>query len=750
MKIDNPVQMNDWKIKKFLITVLAIQIALWGLISLDIMGLQIPIIRELIGLIYLAFIPGILILRIIKLHNLGNIESLLYAVALSLTTVMFTGFFTNMTYPLIGISRPISIIPLTITMGIIILVLCILCYIRDKDFFSPSFINIQEILSTQVLSLCLIPFLAIFGTYLMNYYQNNVILMLLIIIIAIIPILIGFDIFFPKNLYPLAVFIIAISLLYHKSLISMHVYGADAQHEYYLANLVLKYSQWEPAIQYQTNAMLSIVMLSPIFSTITDISLVWMFKIIYPLLFSLVPLVLYRVFQRLNDDKSAFLSCFFFISLFTFYDEMLSLARQQIAELFLALLILLMIDKGMNKVKRSFLLIIFGISLAVSHYGISYIYMFSLILSLAILEVMDNPIVNKLRYALHFRFNTFKKSSSEEVIGHVIIPNREKYNIRYTFVILFTTFTLAWYIYISGSYTFNSIVHIVDLISSSIWTDLFNPWNSQPLEILLAKPISPFYAITKYLHLTSQIFILLGFIILFLKQEKFGFGKEYTAFSLVNLVIWFVSIISSYFARTINTSRLYQITLIFLAPFCIIGGITVFKAVTRAIGIPQIDIKSSFKILSVFLSILLLFNSQFVFVVVKDRTTSISLNSRYDSVRFNDREVFAANWWYRTKVDQVVYADRYRSFLLGRFEWEQARPITMDAGKIPENSYLYLGTINIIEEKRVYINYLGLSRVIEYTSLDNLTQNRSKIYDNGGAQIYGSRINARNWKVKDK
>ena len=40
MQINNPLQMNDWEIKKFLKVVLAIQLALWGVIGLDVMDLN--------------------------------------------------------------------------------------------------------------------------------------------------------------------------------------------------------------------------------------------------------------------------------------------------------------------------------------------------------------------------------------------------------------------------------------------------------------------------------------------------------------------------------------------------------------------------------------------------------------------------------------------------------------------------------------------------------------------------------------
>jgi uncharacterized membrane protein len=362
--------MNDWEIKKFLKVVLAIQLAVWGVIGLDAIGLQIPILRQLIGFVYLTFVPGILILRILKLHKLGNIETLLYTVGLSIATLMFTGLFMNTVYPLFGISGPISITPLIITISAVVLVLSILSYVRDKNFSDPAHIDIKDVLSPPALFLCLVPFMAVFGTYLVNFHHTNILLLLMIVAIALIAVLIGFDKFIPKNLYPLAVFVIAISLLYHASLISMYIWGWDIHHELYLTNLMKINGIWDPTMYGTCNAMLSLVMLAPIYSIITNMNITWVFKIIYPLLFSLVPLGLYRIFQKQTDDKIAFLSCFFFVSLFTFYTEMLALARQQIAELFLVLLILAMIDKDMNKTARSFLFIVFGISLVVSHYGV--------------------------------------------------------------------------------------------------------------------------------------------------------------------------------------------------------------------------------------------------------------------------------------------------------------------------------------------------------------------------------------------
>ncbi|MBM4242171.1 MAG: hypothetical protein FJ150_11025, partial [Euryarchaeota archaeon] len=200
----NIFQMNDWEISKFLKVILAIQIILLVFIGLDALGVHIPLVREFVALIYLTYIPGILILRILRLHELGNIETLLYAVGLSIASVMIIGFLMNLIYPVLGISNPISISYLLITISIFVLILCVFSYIRDKTFADPDFIDI-DLLSPTFLVLCVVPFLAIFGTYVMNFYNRAHLNGLLIGVIGLIAILFAFN-KIPKRLYPFAVF----------------------------------------------------------------------------------------------------------------------------------------------------------------------------------------------------------------------------------------------------------------------------------------------------------------------------------------------------------------------------------------------------------------------------------------------------------------------------------------------------------------------------------------------------------------
>ncbi|MCK4731402.1 MAG: DUF2206 domain-containing protein [Methanophagales archaeon] len=736
MKINNPLQMNDWGIKKFLKVVLAIQLAMWGVISLDVSGLEIPILRQLIGFVYLTFIPGIIILRILKLHKLGNIETLLYTVGLSIAILMFTGLFMNSIYPLFGIIKPISLTPLIITISAIVLVLCVLCYVLDRNFSDPSFIDIKNVLSPPALFLCLIPFLSIFGSYLMNFYQNNILLLFLIIIIAIIVILIGFDKFIPKNLYPLAVFVIAISLLFHRSLISMYIWGWDIHIEYYFSNLVIS-SAWNPAIPNSVNAMLSIAMLAPIYSIVSNIEITWVFKIIYPLLFSLVPVGLYRVFQKQTDDRIAFLSCFFFMSLLTFYGEMLALARQEIAELFLVLLILLMVNKDMNKIKRSFLFIVFGISLAVSHYGLSYIYMFGLITAWLLLVSSENLKMQRLTRNFHSKFSR----KNEKLAGNPISLKIEDRTISSTFVLLFITFTLTWYMYVSSSSTFDTIVEIGNHVASSISTDFLNPEAAQGLSVMLAETPSPLHHIHKIINYLNQMFIILGAIVLLSKHSEMKFEREYVAFSMVSLVLCIAGVSIPFFASSLNMSRLYQITLIFLAPFCVIGGITVFRMINRIVRVTWTNktVRSSLKVLSVYFVIFLLYQTGFVYGVAEGNFYSISLSSTYDYPRFNEQEVLGAEWVCNVKDRGFIYTDAYRWLLFFCFKWRQAGSFSVDADSrvtVPAGSYIYLGTWNVVEHNVTVISRSGVTNIVEYIDSEDIGNDRNKIYANGGAQVY--------------
>ena len=693
--------MNDWKITKFLEIVLTIQVAVLGSIGLESIGVKVPILRELITFIYLLFVPGILMIRIMRMHKLGSIETFLYSVGLSIAILMLVGLLMNTLYPLMGISKPLSSSYLIITFTILVGILSVLSYIKDKNFCDPDFINIP-ICHKNFLFLCLIPFITILGTYLMNLYQINVVLMFLMVILSLTVILIFFD-KIPTEMYPFTIFIVSISLLYSTSLISNYIWGWDIQKEYYLAKLVMENSSWNPNIQFNLNAMLSIVMMPPILSKVSGMNLIWIFKIIYPLIFSLVPVGLYHVFKKQINGKAAFLSCFLFISFFGFFTEMPTLARQEIAELFLVLLIMLILNKEMKSTHKSILLIVFSSALILSHYSIAYIYMGFL-----------------------------------AVIALISLITKKKYTITLTFIMFFFIFSLSWYIYTSNASVFATILNLGTTINYNLINDFLNPESVQALQIVNVATVSPIHTIYKYIQLVPQFFIALGIFKLIFDRKKMSFEREYIIFSLLSFLMLLMALSVPFFSSAMNTSRIYQIALMFLSPFFVIGGITFLQILWHIFRVPKnIFSKTSLGFLSIFLVIFLLFNAGFIYEIANDNSQSISLNNTVDSALFNEMEVTGANWVVNVKDNKKIYADTYRHLIFNGLMNDSAGSLPDEDSRMPSNSYTYLGTLNVLTGTYFYSprhNEVRLSP--QYLNLSTILKDQNQIYDNGGSRLY--------------
>ena len=748
MKLSNPLQMNDWEIGKFLKVVLATHIAMCGAICLDVVGLQIPIIRPLIGFIYLTFVPGILILRIIRLHKISNSETFLYTVGLSLATLMFTGFFMNMIYPSFGISEPMSLTPLMVTISAVIVILCVLCYVRDKDFADPSFVDLKEVSSPPALFLCLIPFMAVLGTYLVNFYHTNILLMLMIIVIALVALLIGFGKFIPAKLHPLAIWAVAIALIYHVTLISQYLNVNDVVGEYYVSNAVIKNSFWDWTSFGNYNAVLSSVALAPIFYHICNLSLTWVFKIVYPLLFSFISIGIYSIFlKEIKNTKIAFLSSFLFTSIIPFIYQIPLITKQSTAEIFLVLLLMVILNKNMSRIKKSILSVIFAASLIVSHYGTSYLIMVSLIFVSIFSYFTDNKI---LKYLLNKKYSKFKEWSADD--------SKVSETISLTFVLIFITFTIAWYIYISSSSAFNTIVHIGDHITHTLFTEFLSPESSRGMYMIMRAETSLLRFITKYLYLTIQLFIIIGFLKTLINYKKLNFSKIYLEFSMYFFIILLLAIAVSSFS-VMDPRRLFHISLFTLAPFSIIGGLTICKMITNTFKLPWTHerVKLSLNVLSIFLVIFLLFNTGFVYEIAKDDPLSISISQemikKYGDI--NDKSKFYGGYivtqnvfsgkWVATNMnnkEKVYRGDLVQGYpsltIYGGTEERCIQSFDNITKKIGPG-YVQLSYANVIEGVgSSWYNPLQRRTAYNFTDVYPLLADKNIIYDNGGSEILWS------------
>lgn len=707
MRLNNIFQVNDWGIKKFLSLVLAIQIALWFLIGIEALGFEIPILRQLIGFIYLTFIPGFLILRVLKLHKLGSVETLVYAVGLSLAFMMFTGLFMNTFYPLFGISKPISEMPVLLTISFLVLLLCFLSYLRDKDFSDPDFIDIKEILSPQVLALCLIPFLAVFGTYLVSFYDNNLLLVSLLTLIAVIPVVVGR---IPRYVYPFAVWVIAISLLFYISLPTMYIRFTDNIVEILLCRITLSNGFWDPTYPHRLYSMLGVTMLYSIYPLVCNINFNWIVKVILPLLYSFIPVGLYQVYRKQANEKIAFLSCFFFMGMYEFYTWAGLTMKTVTVGLFLTLFLLLIVDNKIKKQIKKLFLIIFALSLAVSHYGTSYIFMFCIAGSLIILLLNKN------------------------------LKNAEI--IRPMFFVLYVSFAISWYLYTAGGRWFNGMIKLGEHILESILTGYILPEKSYASEVLFREySFSLSLQMLKILLALFAVFMVVGIIsYLYKKDELENFNKEYVALS-VTFVFVGSTVFIGHASSAATPDRIYHLISFCLAPFSILGGVFVVRAVTKLSKFLRIiKVRNPLKVLSILLIVFFLFNSGLASVVLrdfpgapvyisKDRILKEGNPTEKEYLRWvyaTDYDMDAANWFAKNRDTKLsVIFDKTSGNKLFYFN------VTSKRSSEVSGSYIFFGHFNVENEL-----FSQGGRIFSIKEIFPTLDNYSKIFSNGRCVIF--------------
>jgi uncharacterized membrane protein len=713
--------------KRFAVLILSSQLALLVLVGLDKLGLEVPILRQILGFIYLTFIPGFVVLKALKISELNSVEELLYSVGLSLSFVMFVGIVMNCLYPIFQISKPISETPLIVTISSITFIIS--CILFNKDRLRPFSINMRKMPSPSFLSLSLLPFLAVFGTYLLNFYDNNFLLLILLAIVSTIPLLAVFD-KVPSKEYPFAIWAISISLLLHNSLIGHYVSWGDSEGEYLVSNFVLMNGSWDRNVSTTTNSLLSLAFLYPAYSIICNLELTWVFKIIYPLLFSLTPVALYLAFKERICEKSAFLSSSLFMFSHVFFTLLSRNTRTGLSLFFLSLLILLIMNDKMNKTKKTALAMAFVLAVVVTYYGVSYMLLTFL------------PLVVLLDFLLD------RKSSK----NNLITP---------TFTILFFSFTIAWYMYTSNFSGFDTMVKLgKDFVNG--FAELLGVPRSSPTYYLLRRQ-SISLEITKYLYLVFTFFIAIGVLDLtyrMVREKRAVFPKDYSLLSIVLLLL----LLATLLPLPWNAQRTFQVTLIFLAPFSVLGFTKLFSAFTRIFR-RSLSQKSTLGLFSLLLLIFLIFNSGLASATItKDLNPNILINKKHVEEEGDAEEkayfyamylpsydVYSSKWLLghvdgRVKIyhggmyhfGQVAYhyglneQEEIKSYLIedGRYTYRKLSSL-LEGGELERDSYLHIGFC-VYKEGLVIESSEKIFKISEIYPTLNKT---NKIYSNGGSII---------------
>lgn len=686
--------------QNFLVIVVLLQVLMYATLFLDL-----SLARVAIGIAYLTFIPGYVLVKLLRLDRLSVWETIVYSAGLSLAFLMLCGLIINEFGPLFGISFPLSILPLSLVINTAVLMCAAAAHIRGKRAKAAPTQTINVTL--PMLLLALIPILSVVGVYYVEATGSNIILLFMILVIAgLFTTVVLSD--HSTKIYPFAILMIALALLLHVSLMSNYIipYGGDSPVEMYVFQNTQRVGYWNstfaiPDEAYgRYNAMLSITVLPTIYSNMLSIDPTWVYKVIYPLIFALVPVGLYLLWQPSIGKKLSFIAAFVFMAQSTFFTEMIALNRQMIGELFFVLLLLTLLNKNVKHEGRFVAFVIFSFGLIISHYALAEIFLF-------------------LIFAAWITATVYLK--------------RPSFNLQLSMVIFFFVAMFVWYIYASGAVVFESFMSFTGWISDQLG-DFFNP-ASRGTTVLaglgLAESPSFLNTISRGFAYLTEIFIVIGVIALVTKKIQFRFGYDYIVFSVVTVVFLVILTIIPGLANALSMTRFYHILLMILAPFCVVG---MWKT---AEYFPKRRRQLFFT--SLVIGVLVpyfMFQTNFVYEVAGSESWSIPLSG----YRMNPTQLYGSFGFLESySVHGATWVSRYVPY-----EYNLVADNGMYTA-MPAYGLIYRGYMeplsnetNLEQGQFVYLSYISINYEPQTSNgtIPRLLNQTSIVYSNGGSEVY--------------
>ncbi len=336
---------------------------------------DLSILRQVVGFVYLSLILGFVPIKLLDTDNLSISKFLLLSTGFSISILMFLGLVVNEILWIFGISNPLSICYLMISINCFVFGIYLFSRARDKDQLK---VDDQEV-SLWFALLIVLPFLSVVGSFILNHGGSNYLLLLSIVAVCIVAIISAIRLANNSsfNFGPIVLFMVAFSVFLPSSLVTNYVVGNDIYEEFYVYCMTKNRLYWDSSFTSEftsharVNAMLSVTLLPALYSQLLGVNGNLIFKFIYPYILSWLVIGLYELYSTQFSKKLSFLSVFFYCTNNVVF--WLFSCRQIVAELFYILLFILIVDKDIKLSTKGICYLIFGASLVISHYSMAYI-----------------------------------------------------------------------------------------------------------------------------------------------------------------------------------------------------------------------------------------------------------------------------------------------------------------------------------------------------------------------------------------
>jgi uncharacterized membrane protein len=605
------------------IIVVGLVVLFWLSIPLDSLTVFVGVVRSVVGTT-LLIVMGVLLTRLLGVPASPIGRFALYTAGSSLAALAVLTITLSILLPLVGVVNPLSVVPLTAAVSALLFGLLFVIHITDTQLDYPNVALIRR--PSVIVLLCILPVLAVVAALLMNHFGVN--MGMFVFVGSVVVVVLGTTYFVPTRLYPAVLFSVSVATLLHHNLLSNHVIGADVQGIYFVAHFLTQTHQWTP-VSGSTMALPVVSTVPAAFSLLTGIDLTTTFTVVYVLVFALVPLGIFYVSRDVFDSDIALLAAL----LFLFYHVTFAFtpSKQLLSELFAVLLVMLVVRDDLHKHghRRNVAVFLLSFGLVATHYGTTYLFGFALLFA-AIVSYAVDRLVGEIEHrppvwypvALLVGANVWYAYASPELFARLVsVPLR----------ILGQVFIL-----LSGSSIEGSGVSYVSHQTTLLGT------------------------LTVVLYLLFSVLICVGVgwrILTTLSAFRRGKVPDDVAYTALSIPVCVFLGLSFVLVFNLWADRVYQMALVFLAPFMPLGYRCILSAastVSERVWSIRLTSKRaiSWTTLAVLLGLLFALNSGLLFALAGPAQNS-AFNTNANDLVFSQKEVQGVEWL-KTHIDPTV------------------------------------------------------------------------------------------------
>ena len=330
---------------------------------------------RLCALVLVVLLPGVTIIGAFRLRLESRVSQFALVVGVGLASLMGWALLASVLLPHLGVQRPLEPLPLAVAINAIVLAGAFACPIaRDPvlEFVEGRWSRSSIVVTAGCV---ILPLAGIAGVERVNNGRGGT--TVLVVVLATL-LLLGVTIWragiWSDSRVQLMVFSAGLTLIYLYTYRGNHLFGSDIQREFQRFSSIANAGRWtSPTNGDPYGAMLSITALPTVLVKTSGLSGLYLFKGFYPLLLAAVPPLTYGFARRWVPARPAMIAAVYLIVLSQFAQQLSSIARQEVALFYFALLFVVLFDAGIGTRKRTLTAMTVLGAMVVSHYTTSYI-----------------------------------------------------------------------------------------------------------------------------------------------------------------------------------------------------------------------------------------------------------------------------------------------------------------------------------------------------------------------------------------